>query len=168
MASNVILNMESLLYLNGRSERVKNRLEEIHKQRRTKQEELANALEVSRQIIGSLENGRYNPSIILAFKIARYFEMSIEEIFPSLFFKTVSTGSVTMIISSPLATALICRTMFLQISIVWINSEMPIIPTLNFYITTANYRDFCCWMFSNIRKKPTIRWINTIFQVAVT
>lgn len=46
-----------------------------------KQEELAAALEVSRQTIGSLENGRYNPSIILAFKIARYFHMPIEEIF---------------------------------------------------------------------------------------
>ena len=45
------------------------------------QEELATALEVSRQTIGSLENGRYNPSIILAFKIARYFNMAIEEIF---------------------------------------------------------------------------------------
>jgi putative transcriptional regulator len=60
---------------------VKNRLEEIRKQRGIKQEDLAAALEVSRQTIGSLENGRYNPSIILAFKIARYFDMSIEEIF---------------------------------------------------------------------------------------
>lgn len=46
-----------------------------------KQEELAAALEVSRQTIGSLENGRYNPSITLAFKLARYFDMSIEDIF---------------------------------------------------------------------------------------
>lgn len=60
---------------------MKNRLEEIRKERGIKQEELAAALEVSRQTIGSLENGRYNPSIILAFKIARYFAMSIEEIF---------------------------------------------------------------------------------------
>ena len=60
---------------------MKNRLEEIRKQRGVKQEELAIALEVSRQTIGSLENGRYNPSIVLAFKIARYFDMSIEEIF---------------------------------------------------------------------------------------
>ena len=56
-------------------------MEEIRKQRGIKQEELAAALGVSRQTIGSLENGRYNPSIILAFKIAQYFEMSIEEIF---------------------------------------------------------------------------------------
>nr|WP_315989428.1 helix-turn-helix transcriptional regulator [Desulforamulus aquiferis] len=60
---------------------MKNRLEEIRKQQGVKQEELATALEVSRQTIGSLENGRYNPSIILAFKIARYFDMPIEEIF---------------------------------------------------------------------------------------
>ena len=60
---------------------MKNRLEEIRKERGIKQEELAAALEVSRQTIGSLENGRYNPSIALAFKLARYFDMSIEDIF---------------------------------------------------------------------------------------
>lgn len=60
---------------------MKNRLEELRKQKGIRQEELADALEVSRQTIGSLENGRYNPSIILAFKIAKYFGMSIEEIF---------------------------------------------------------------------------------------
>lgn len=60
---------------------MKNHLEEIRKQRGIKQEDLAAALEVSRQTIGSLENGRYNPSIMLAFKIARYFEMTIEDIF---------------------------------------------------------------------------------------
>jgi len=60
---------------------LKNRLEEIRKLRGIKQDDLATALEVSRQTIGSLENGRYNPSIILAFKIARYFSMTIEEIF---------------------------------------------------------------------------------------
>ena len=60
---------------------LKNRIEELRKEKGIKQEDLANALEVSRQTIGSLENGRYNPSIQLAFKIARYFNMSIEEIF---------------------------------------------------------------------------------------
>lgn len=60
---------------------MKNRLEELRKERGIKQEELAAILEVSRQTIGSLENGRYNPSILLAFKIARFFEMSIEDIF---------------------------------------------------------------------------------------
>ncbi|MCI8448851.1 MAG: helix-turn-helix transcriptional regulator [Eubacterium sp.] len=60
---------------------MKNRLEELRRQRGIKQEELAAELKVSRQTIGSLENGRYNPSIQLAFKISRYFGMSIEEIF---------------------------------------------------------------------------------------
>ena len=60
---------------------MKNRLEELRKQRGIKQEDLANALEVSRQTIGSLENGRYNPSIQLAFKIARYFNMSMKKFF---------------------------------------------------------------------------------------
>ena len=60
---------------------MKNRLEEIRKERGIKQEELALSLGVSRQTIGSLENGRYNQSITLAFKIARYFGMTIEEIF---------------------------------------------------------------------------------------
>ena len=45
---------------------MKNRLEELRKERGIKQEELAEALEVSRQTIGSLENGRYNPSIFQA------------------------------------------------------------------------------------------------------
>ncbi len=60
---------------------MKNRLAEFRRQYGIKQEELADRLEVSRQTIGSLENGRYNPSIILAFKIARLFNVSIEDIF---------------------------------------------------------------------------------------
>lgn len=72
--------MESKLSIERRT-LLKNRLEEIRKSKGIKQEELAAALEVSRQTIGSLENGRYNPSIILAFKIARFFKMQIEEIF---------------------------------------------------------------------------------------
>lgn len=58
-----------------------NRLEEIRKEKGITQEELASILKVSRQTIGSLENGRYNPSIILAFRIANFFGISIEEIF---------------------------------------------------------------------------------------
>ena len=57
---------------------MKNRLEALRKARGIKQ---AEALEVSRQTIGSLENGRYNPSILLAFKLARYFGTTIEDIF---------------------------------------------------------------------------------------
>lgn len=60
---------------------MKNKLEEIRTARGIKQDELAQILEVSRQTISSLENGKYNPSITLAFKIARYFQMTIEEIF---------------------------------------------------------------------------------------
>ncbi|MBQ4507041.1 MAG: helix-turn-helix transcriptional regulator [Firmicutes bacterium] len=60
---------------------MKNRIEEIRSSRKIKQEEFAKALGVTRQTISSLENGRYNPSISLAFKIARYFGMTIEEIF---------------------------------------------------------------------------------------
>lgn len=60
---------------------MKNKLEEIRKKHGITQEELASILEVSRQTIGSLENGRYNPSILLAFKIARYFNLTIEDIF---------------------------------------------------------------------------------------
>lgn len=60
---------------------MKNRIEDIRKTRGIRQEELANALKVSRQTISSLENGRYNPSIALAYKIARFFGMTIEEVF---------------------------------------------------------------------------------------
>ena len=60
---------------------MKNRLEELRNEKGIKQEELAVILEVSRQTISSLENGRYNPSILLAFKISRYFGKSIEDIF---------------------------------------------------------------------------------------
>lgn len=60
---------------------MKNRLEELRKQRGIRQEELADLLGVSRQTIGSLENGRYNPSILLAFRIARFFGLTIEQIF---------------------------------------------------------------------------------------
>lgn len=60
---------------------MKNNLEELRKVNSIQQDELALALKVSRQTISSLENGRYNPSIILAFKIARYFDLLIEDIF---------------------------------------------------------------------------------------
>lgn len=60
---------------------MKNRLEQLRKERNIKQEDLAAELQVSRQTIGSLENGRYNPSILLAFKIANYFNIKVEDIF---------------------------------------------------------------------------------------
>ena len=58
-----------------------NRIEVIRNAKGIKQEVLSKMLGVSRQTISSLENGRYNPSIILAFKIAKLFDMAIEEIF---------------------------------------------------------------------------------------
>ena len=60
---------------------VKNRIAQLRKERRITQEELADAVEVTRQTIISLENGRYNASLLLAHKIAKYFGSSIEEIF---------------------------------------------------------------------------------------
>ena len=60
---------------------MKNRIEEIRKEKGIRQEEFAKSMGVSRQTISSLENGRYNPSIILAFKIAKYFDTTIEEVF---------------------------------------------------------------------------------------
>ena len=58
-----------------------NRIEEIRKERGIRQEDFAKSMGVSRQTISSLENGRYNPSITLAYKIAKYFGMTIEEVF---------------------------------------------------------------------------------------
>lgn len=60
---------------------MKNRIEDIRKEKGIRQEDFAKAMGVSRQTISSLENGRYNPSILLAYKIAKYFEMTIEEVF---------------------------------------------------------------------------------------
>lgn len=60
---------------------MKNRIEEIRKDKGIRQEDFAHALGVSRQTISSLETGRYNPSIQLAYKIARYFGLTIEEVF---------------------------------------------------------------------------------------
>ena len=60
---------------------MKNKIEAIRKERGIRQEEFAKAMGVSRQTISSLENGRYNPSILLAYRIAKYFEMTIEQVF---------------------------------------------------------------------------------------
>ena len=60
---------------------MKNKLEELRKQKGIRQEDLAQALGVSRQTVISLEKGKYNPSLSLAFRLARYFGMPIEAIF---------------------------------------------------------------------------------------
>jgi len=58
-----------------------NRIAELRKQHKITQEELGNAVAVTRQTIISLENGKYTASLSLAFKISRFFELSIENIF---------------------------------------------------------------------------------------
>ena len=60
---------------------MKNRLEALRKEKGVRQEDLAQALGVSRQTVISLEKGKYNPSLALAFKLARYFALPIEAIF---------------------------------------------------------------------------------------
>ncbi|MBQ7898187.1 MAG: helix-turn-helix transcriptional regulator [Clostridia bacterium] len=58
-----------------------NRIKELRKERKVTQDELADAVDVTRQTIISLENGRYNASLQLAHKISKYFGKVIEEIF---------------------------------------------------------------------------------------
>ena len=60
---------------------MKNRIEDIRKETGIRQEDFAKEMGVSRQTISSLENGRYNPSIMLAYKIAKFFDLTIEEVF---------------------------------------------------------------------------------------
>jgi len=74
-----VINVKRTLQQGGDS--MKNRIEEIRKERGIRQEELAKIMGVSRQTISSLETGKYNPSIALAYKISKYFGMTIEEVF---------------------------------------------------------------------------------------
>lgn len=60
---------------------MENNLEEFRRKKALNQATLASILNVSRQTISSIENGRYNPSLVLAFKIAKYFHVSIEDVF---------------------------------------------------------------------------------------
>ena len=62
-------------------DRLKNRVEELRKERGLNQEDFAKKIRVSRQTISSIETGKYNPSLDLAFTIADFFGMTIEEIF---------------------------------------------------------------------------------------
>ena len=73
--------VKGTLHHKERGESLKNRIEEIRKEKGIRQEEFAKAMGVSRQTISSLERGRYNPSILLAYHIAKYFDMTIEEVF---------------------------------------------------------------------------------------
>ena len=58
-----------------------NRVEELRRQRGLSQEAFAKAIRVSRQTVSSIENGRYNPSLELAFAISDFFGLPVEEIF---------------------------------------------------------------------------------------
>ena len=60
---------------------MRNRIQELRKERKIRQEDLAEAVGVTRQTIISLENGKYNASLVLAHKLARYFTCTIEDIF---------------------------------------------------------------------------------------
>ena len=60
---------------------MKNRLRELRAEKGWSQAELANRLEVSRQSVNAIETGKYDPSLPLAFRLARLFAMRIEEIF---------------------------------------------------------------------------------------
>ncbi len=60
---------------------MKNRLKVLRAERNWSQAELAEKLDVSRQTINAIETGKYDPSLPLAFKIARLFELTIEDIF---------------------------------------------------------------------------------------
>jgi len=62
-------------------DKLQTRIQELRKTRKITQSELADAVNVTRQTIISLENGKYNASLILAHKIAQFFEVSIEELF---------------------------------------------------------------------------------------
>ena len=78
-----VILMTSELYIlqMERMDIVKNRIEAIRKEKGIRQDEFAKLIGVSRQTISSLETGRYNPSIYLAYKIAKFFGMTIEEVF---------------------------------------------------------------------------------------
>ena len=60
---------------------MKTRIQELRKERRITQNELADAVDVTRQTIISLENGKYNASLLLAHKLAQFFGVTIEDIF---------------------------------------------------------------------------------------
>ena len=60
---------------------MRNKLDKLRKIKGLTQEEFAKELKVSRQTVSAIENGKYNPSLDLAFEIALYFNMTIEEVF---------------------------------------------------------------------------------------
>ena len=60
---------------------MKNCIKELRKKKKVTQEELADALKVTRQTINAIEQGKYSPSLELAFSISKFFRKKIEEVF---------------------------------------------------------------------------------------
>lgn len=71
---------------------IKNRIRELRARHQMKQEELARRVGVRRETIGNLEKGRYNPSLVLAWKIAAVFGVSIEEVFTAVIEEEEKSG----------------------------------------------------------------------------
>lgn len=76
-----MLELQSKLYIFPVGDEMKNRIRELRKERKMTQEELALAVGTTRQTITSIEVGKYTASLVLAYKIARYFGLTIEEVF---------------------------------------------------------------------------------------
>jgi len=70
-----------LLYFSKGSDKLQTKIQDLRKAKKITQSELADAVNVTRQTIISLENGRYNASLVLAHKIAQFFGVSIEDVF---------------------------------------------------------------------------------------
>ena len=79
---------------------MKNKIQEFRKARKVTQQELADALSVTRQTIISLENGKYNASLTLAHKAAQFFGVSIEELF--IFEGDENIDITNLILNSPI------------------------------------------------------------------
>lgn len=74
------INVKLTILLKG-SDNLQTRIQDLRKARKVTQSELADAVNVTRQTIISLENGKYNASLVLAHKIAQFFGVTIEEVF---------------------------------------------------------------------------------------
>ena len=70
-----------MVFASSRSDGVKNQLRELRKQRGLSQAELAEAIEVSRQTIIAMEADKYDPSLPMAYRLAVFFEIPVEELF---------------------------------------------------------------------------------------
>jgi putative transcriptional regulator len=73
--------MQSWLYITNKEVAIKTRIRELRKQHKLTQEELALEVGTTRQTITSIEVEKYTASLVLAYKIARFFGLSIEEVF---------------------------------------------------------------------------------------